>query len=106
MLLLPRAGPLLILKTVCGIPIGILQSMFSLIAMEKFHLPADQTGLLLSYIGGLSMVMQGVGIQAATSRFSDRMLLQFSALSLVLSFYLLSILSSLQDFLLLQVPMV
>ena len=44
LLLLPRAGPLLILKTVCGIPIGILQSMFSLIAMEKFHLPADQTG--------------------------------------------------------------
>jgi len=102
----PRAGSLLLLKTVCGIPIGILQSMFSVIAMEQFQLPADQNGLLLSYIGGLSMMMQGVGISACTSRFSDRMLLQFSAFSLVISFFCLSLLTSIYDFLLLQVPMV
>jgi len=106
LVLIPRARNLLLLKTICGIPIGVLQSMFSLIAMDQFSLPPEQTGLLLSYIGGLSMLMQGIGIQAATSRFTDSQLLKMSGLSLVLSFYLLSLLTSLQDFLLLQVPMV
>ena len=59
LILLPKAGALLLVKTVCGIPIGIMQSMFSLIAMEQFKLPADQNGMLLSYIGALSMFMQG-----------------------------------------------
>merc|ERR1712106_917257 len=106
LLLLPKAGALLLVKTVCGVPIGIMQSMFSLIAMEQFKLPADQNGMLLSYIGGLSMFMQGIGISAFTSRFSDLALLKFSSVSLVVCYYLLSLLSSLQDFMLLQVPMV
>ena len=59
LILQPKAGSLLLVKTVCGIPIGIMQSMFSLIAMEQFKLPADQNGMLLSYIGALSMFMQG-----------------------------------------------
>ena len=59
LVLLPRAGRLLLVKLVCGVPIGIMQSMFSLIAMDQFQLPADQNGMLLSYIGALSMFMQG-----------------------------------------------
>merc|ERR1712123_109299 len=106
LILLPKAGSLLLVKTVCGIPIGIMQSMFSLIAMEQFKLPADQNGMLLSYIGGLSMFMQGIGISAFSSRFSDLALLKFSSVSLVVCYYLLSLLSSLQDFMLLQIPMV
>ena len=47
--------------------------------------------------------MQGVGISACTSRFSDKTLLQFSCLSLIVSFYLMALLTTLQDFLLLQV---
>eukprot|EP00091_Calanus_sinicus_P025182 TRINITY_DN9458_c0_g1_i1.p1 TRINITY_DN9458_c0_g1~~TRINITY_DN9458_c0_g1_i1.p1 ORF type:complete len:162 (+),score=51.61 TRINITY_DN9458_c0_g1_i1:294-779(+) len=83
-----------------------MQSMFSLIAMEQFKLPADQNGMLLSYIGALSMFMQGIGISAFTSRFSDLVLLNFSAISLIVCYYLLSLLSTLQDFMLLQIPMV
>ena len=58
LLLIPRARNLLLLKTICGVPIGVLQSMFSLIAMEQFQLPPEQNGMVLSYIGGLSMLMQ------------------------------------------------
>jgi len=106
LLLIPKARNLLLLKTICGVPIGVLQSMFSLIAMEQFQLPPEQNGMVLSYIGGLSMLMQGVGISACTSRFSDKTLLQFSCVSLILSFYLMALLTTIQDFLLLQVPMV
>jgi len=106
LLLIPEAGTLLLIKTVCGIPIGIFQSMFSVIAMEQFQLPADQNGLLLSYIGALSMVMQGVGISAATSMASDRTLLKISSAMLIVSYYLLSLLTTLTEFLALQVPLV
>merc|ERR1711953_39864 len=67
LLFLPGVGSLMLIKTVCGIPIGILQSMFSVIAMEQFKLEPDQNGMLMSYIGALSMLMQGVGIAAFTS---------------------------------------
>merc|ERR1719400_453735 len=40
--------------------------------MEQFQLAADQNGMLMSYIGALSMLMQGVGISALT----DFLLLQ------------------------------
>merc|ERR1719442_155162 len=62
--------------------------------------------MLMSYIGALSMLMQGVGISAFTSRFSDTTLIKFSTLSLVLCYYLLSLLSTLTDFMLLQIPLV
>ncbi len=39
-----------------GIPIGIFQSMFSVIAIEKFDLKADENGQIMSYIGILAMV--------------------------------------------------
>jgi len=106
LLFLPGVGSLMLIKTVCGIPIGILQSMFSVIAMEQFKLEPDQNGMLMSYIGALSMLMQGVGIAAFTSRFTDSTLLKFSTASLIVCYYLLSLLSTLTDFLLLQIPLV
>ena len=39
-----------------GIPIGVFQSMFQVVALETFKLPADQNGMLMSYIGILTMV--------------------------------------------------
>ena len=39
-----------------GIPLGMFQSMFSIFAIEKFNLAADQNGYIMSYIGVLSMV--------------------------------------------------
>ena len=106
LLFLPGVGSLMLIKTVCGIPIGILQSMFSVIAMEQFKLEPDQNGMLMSYIGALSMLMQGVGIAAFTSRFTDSTLLKFSTASLIVCYYLLSLLSTITDFLLLQIPLV
>ncbi len=38
----PGVTMLLLIKLVCGIPIGIIQSMFSVIAIEQFGMPADQ----------------------------------------------------------------
>lgn len=54
---LPGVGTLMLVKTVCGIPLGIFQSMFSVIAMEQFKLSAEHNGMVMSYLGALSMLM-------------------------------------------------
>ena len=43
-------------KIISGFPIGIFQSMFSIFAMEYFHLKAKENGMVLSYVGIMSMV--------------------------------------------------
>ncbi|WAR17334.1 S22AI-like protein [Mya arenaria] len=59
LIMAPGALFLLLLKMATGTPIGIFQSMFQVIALEIFSLPADQNGYLMSYIGVLTMA--GVG---------------------------------------------
>jgi len=106
LLLIPEAQVILLMKTICGVPIGILQSMFSVIAMEQFNLPADQNGMVLSYIGVLSMIMQGVGISVATKLSSERSILKLSSAMLIITYYLLSLLDGFTQFLILQIPLV
>jgi len=103
---LPAVRGLLLVKTVCGLPISILQSMFSVIAMEQFGLEADQNGFLMSYIGMLSLLMQGFGVSLISSRLSDTNILNFSAFTLTLAYFALSMLRDLSDFLILLAPLV
>ena len=116
LLLIPKARNLLLLKTICGVPIGVLQSMFSLppaaprtewdgalLYWRSFNVDAGTFLLPLKQLPQFIHELQGVGISACTSRFSDKTLLQFSCLSLIVSFYLMALLTTLQDFLLLQV---
>lgn len=105
LLFLPGAGMLLVFKTVAGIPIGVLQSMFSVIAMERFNLPTEKNGLMLSYIGVISIVMQGVGISVATSRFSDKTLVLASTLVLTVAYYALSLITDVVSFVVLLLPL-
>ena len=41
---------------VTGVPIGIFQSMFQVVAMDTFKLEPDQNGYIMSYIGIIAMV--------------------------------------------------
>ena len=41
---------------ISGIPIGVFQSMFSVVAMETFKLDPSENGYILSYVGAISMV--------------------------------------------------
>merc|ERR1719348_1064 len=52
------------------------------------------------------MVMQGIGISVATKFASDRSLLKISSAILIVSYYLLSLVTNLPEFLALQVPLV
>ena len=56
------------------------------LAIEQFGLAADQTGLVLSYVGCIALFMQGFGIPLVTSIFSDKSLLRLSAISLTIAY--------------------
>jgi len=106
LLLIPEAKVILLMKSICGLPIGILQSMFSVIAIEQFNLPADQNGMVLSYIGILSMIMQGFGISFVTKFASEREILKLSSALMIITYYLLTLLTGFTEFLILQIPLV
>ena len=57
--------------------------------MEQFGLEVDQTGLVLSYVGCISLFMQGFGIPLLTSRLEDKSLIRLSTISLTISYAVL-----------------
>ncbi|XP_078110030.1 solute carrier family 22 member 18 [Sander vitreus] len=67
-----------LVKIVAGLPSGIFQVMFSIIAMDFFKLQPEQNGYLMAYFGIASMVVQGGVIGRLTARYSENSLLLLS----------------------------
>ncbi|XP_075892172.1 solute carrier family 22 member 18 [Nelusetta ayraudi] len=65
-------------KVVAGLPSGIFQVMFSIIALEFFKLDPQQNGNLMAFFGITQMVIQGGVIDRLTSRYSESSLLLVS----------------------------
>ena len=59
------------------------------VAIERFSMPAEQNGMMLSYIGAVSLFMQGMGISVATRFMSERTAMIASTVVLTLSYYAL-----------------
>ncbi|XP_042346845.1 solute carrier family 22 member 18 [Plectropomus leopardus] len=67
-----------VVKIVAGLPSGIFQVMFSIIAMDFFKLQPEQNGYLMAYFGIASMVIQGGVIGRLTAKYSENSLLLLS----------------------------
>ncbi|XP_067295108.1 solute carrier family 22 member 18 [Pseudorasbora parva] len=74
----PGVAKTFTVKIMSGLPSGIFQVMFSIIAMNFFQLKAEQNGYLMAYFGIVQMVIQGAVIGRLTSRFSEYTLLLLS----------------------------
>jgi DHA1 family tetracycline resistance protein-like MFS transporter len=81
----PFSGPLLITRFFYGLGFSLLNTIFSLYALRRFNLDAQQTGLILAYVGLLSAIVQGGLIGQLTKRFSDNNLIITSVGILALS---------------------
>ncbi|XP_055505626.1 solute carrier family 22 member 18 isoform X2 [Leucoraja erinacea] len=55
LLSIPGAAEILAIKTITALPIGVFQSMFSVVAMNYFKLEAEYNGYLMAYVGVLQM---------------------------------------------------
>jgi DHA1 family tetracycline resistance protein-like MFS transporter len=67
----PKVGPLLHVRFVFGLAFSMFQSIFSLYAADFLHLTTQTTGLVLAYVGLLSVLVQGVGIGIIARRFRE-----------------------------------
>ncbi|KAM6980502.1 solute carrier family 22 member 18 [Aplochiton taeniatus] len=74
----PGVARTFLVKIISGLPAGIFQVMFSVIAMNFFQLQPEQNGYLMAYFGMVQMVMQGGVIGRLTARYSENTLLLLS----------------------------
>lgn len=71
----PFTGSLLITRFFFGLAFAVFQTIFALYALKKFQLDARDTGLVLTYVGILSVFVQGFLIGRLTQRFREDVLI-------------------------------
>lgn len=81
----PFSGSLLITRFFFGLPFAIFQTIFSLYALKKFELGAQETGLILTYVGVLSVFVQGFLIGKLTQRYREDILIPVSVVMMAFS---------------------
>lgn len=74
----PGVTQTFIIKIVAGLPSGIFQVMFSVIALDFFKLQPEENGYLMAYFGIIQMVIRGGVIGRLTARYSENSLLLLS----------------------------
>ncbi len=81
----PFSGSLLITRFFFGLAFSIFQTIFSLYALRRFGLEAQQTGYVLTYVGVLSVIVQGGLVGKLSERFRDDLLITVSVGIMALS---------------------
>ncbi len=81
----PFTGSLLITRFFFGLAFAIFQTIFALYALKKFQLDARDTGLVLTYVGVLSVFVQGFLIGRLTQRFREDVLIAVAVVVMAVS---------------------
>jgi DHA1 family tetracycline resistance protein-like MFS transporter len=71
----PFSGSLLITRFFFGLAFSIFQTIFALYALRRFNLDAQATGFVLTYVGVLSVIVQGGLVGLLSQRFRDDVLI-------------------------------
>ena len=71
----PRVGPLLHTRFFYALAFGLFQSNFALVALYRLGMSSQSTGYVLTYVGLLAVLVQGLAIGRLTKRFSDNQLI-------------------------------
>ncbi|KAM5248482.1 solute carrier family 22 member 18 [Ctenodactylus gundi] len=102
LLLLPGVLPVFLIKVASGFPSGLFMIMFSIISMDFFQLEAAQAGYLMSFLGILQMVTQGLVLGWLSRHFSEEALLRASVLVFVIVGLPMALMTSVLHFCLLM----
>jgi DHA1 family tetracycline resistance protein-like MFS transporter len=71
----PIVGPLLIVRFFFGMAFATFQTIFALYAQYKLALTPQAVGYVLTYVGVLSVLVQGVGIGLLTKKYTENQLI-------------------------------
>ncbi len=83
----PVVGPLLHTRVFYGFAFALFQSVFALYGQYRFGLNAQNIGYLLTYVGVLSVITQGVLVGKISDRFPDHKIILFSTAIIGASFF-------------------
>ncbi|MGB8644304.1 MAG: MFS transporter [Anaerolineae bacterium] len=81
----PRVGPLLHIRFFFALAFSMFQSIFALYAQYKLGLNVQETAYILTYVGVLSVIVQGFAIGWLAKRFDDKLLIVVSLVIMTLS---------------------
>lgn len=101
----PKVGPLLQVRFFIMMAFAMFQSVFALFAQHRLNLSSQSTGLVLTYIGFYSVLVQGVGIGFLTKRFTDNTIIIASLWLMLLGLVMWSITPNLPIMLLAILPL-
>lgn len=101
----PRVGPLLMVRFLIIFAYVMFWSVFTLFAQKKLDLSVQSTGLVLTYIGLYSVLVQGVGIKLLTKYFKDDVIIIASLWLMFLGLVAWSLTSNLLVMLLVILPL-
>jgi len=100
----PVLRNIILLKLTAGMGAAVFHSSFSLAASDRFKLNPKDMGFLMSYIGGLVVLVNGFWIGLVTKRFSEKVIVKTSLLSLTICYLCLSVTNSYWQILILLIP--
>ena len=75
----PQVGPLLQTRFFFSLAFAIFQTIFPLYALNRLNLQANQTAFVLTYVGILVALVQGVAIGRLSARFEEKQLIFVSS---------------------------
>jgi DHA1 family tetracycline resistance protein-like MFS transporter len=101
----PKVGPLLLVRFFIMLAYAIFWSIFALFAQIKLNLGAQSTGLIMTYIGLYSVLVQGIGIRLLTRRFKENTLIKTSLWLMLLGLVGWSLATNLPVLLLVILPL-
>ncbi|HEY5729491.1 MAG TPA: MFS transporter, partial [Anaerolineales bacterium] len=81
----PVSRSLLITRFFFSLAFSIFQTIFALYALAKFNLSARDTGFVLTYVGVLSVFVQGFLVGRLTTRFREDHLITFAVVLMAVS---------------------
>ncbi len=80
-----RVGPLLHIRFFFGLAFSTFQTIFALYAQYRLGLDARATGFILTYVGMLSVIVQGFAVGRLNQRFKENQLILASSLIMAAS---------------------
>jgi len=101
----PLVGPLLNIRFFFALAAALFQTMFTLWAIDRLGLSSKYTGYILSYVGLLSVIVQGGLVGRLSKRYSDRQLIFWSIVIQVPSLLLWAFTPSIPLLLLVLIPL-
>ena len=81
----PVVGPILHTRFFFGLAFSMFQTIFALYAQYRFNLSVEETAYILTYVGVLSVLTQGVFIGRLTKRFQENTLILASTAVMAIS---------------------